>query len=53
MLLQDGFFKAAHEARLDVSMFLGCIFLLLVGAGPLSLDASLVAAKSGVSGPRN
>ncbi|HEV8119950.1 MAG TPA: DoxX family protein [Candidatus Polarisedimenticolia bacterium] len=52
MLLQDGFFKAAHEARLDVSMFLGCIFLLLVGAGSLSLDASLVAAKPGVSGPR-
>ena len=52
MLLQDGFFKAAHEARLDVSMFLGCIFLLLVGAGPRSLDASLAAAKPGVSGPR-
>ncbi|MBI3449797.1 MAG: DoxX family membrane protein [Acidobacteria bacterium] len=39
MLLHDGFFKAAHEARLDVSMLLACIFLLRVGAGPLSLDS--------------
>lgn len=38
MLFQEGFWKGAHEARLDFSMLLGCIFLLLVGAGPLSLD---------------
>ena len=50
MLLQQGFWKAAHEARLDVSMFLGCIFLLLVGAGPLSLD-SLIASRSGKTPP--
>jgi len=43
LLLQGGFWKAAHEARLDFSMLLGCIFLLLVGAGPLSLDSLLVA----------
>jgi uncharacterized membrane protein YphA (DoxX/SURF4 family) len=44
MLLQDNFWKAAHEARLDVSMLLGCVFLLLVGAGSLSLDAHVTSA---------
>ena len=43
ILLEQGFWKAAHEARLDFSMLLGCIFLQLVGAGPLSLDSLLVA----------
>lgn len=42
LLVHDGFWKAAHEARLDFSMLLGCIFLLLVGAGPVSLDSLLV-----------
>jgi putative oxidoreductase len=28
----------AHEARTDFSMILGAIFLLIVGAGPISLD---------------
>jgi|GEM_PF-310223 len=42
LLIQQGFWKAAHEARLDFSMLLGCIFLQLVGAGPLSLDSFLV-----------
>ena len=45
LLFQQGFFKATHEARLDVSMLLGSIFLLLVGGGPLSLD-SLIATRS-------
>lgn len=43
MLLASGFWKMAHEARTDYCMFLGSIFLLIVGAGPLSIDA--VAAK--------
>jgi uncharacterized membrane protein YphA (DoxX/SURF4 family) len=43
LLLHDGFWKAAHEARLDFSMLLGCIFFLIVGAGTLSLDSILVA----------
>jgi hypothetical protein len=30
-----------HEARTDFSMWLGSLFLILVGAGPLSLDALL------------
>lgn len=44
LLLHDGFWKAAHEARLDVTMLLGCLFLLLVGAGPMSLDSLLLAS---------
>lgn len=38
ILLQDGFWKMAHEARTDWSMLLGALFLLIVGAGPWSLD---------------
>ena len=33
ILLKDGFWKMAHEARTDWSMLLGALFLLLVGAG--------------------
>jgi putative oxidoreductase len=38
-LLKHGFWAALHESRTDVSMLLGLIFLLIVGAGSLSLDA--------------
>ncbi len=38
ILLKDGFWKMAHEGRTDWSMFLACLFLLIVGAGPLSVD---------------
>ncbi|HEX8539001.1 MAG TPA: DoxX family protein [Cystobacter sp.] len=41
ILLASGFWKMAHESRTDVSMFLGALFLLWVGAGPRSLDARL------------
>jgi putative oxidoreductase len=41
ILIQQGFWAAAHEARTDWSMFLGALFLLLVGAGSWSLDARL------------
>jgi len=34
-----GFWAMAHESRTDFSMLLGAIFLLIVGAGPWSLDA--------------
>jgi uncharacterized membrane protein YphA (DoxX/SURF4 family) len=40
-LLKNGFWAAAHESRTDFSMFLGSLFLLIVGAGPWSLDARL------------
>jgi putative oxidoreductase len=36
-----GFWGMAHEARTDFAMLLGSIFLLIVGAGAWSLDASL------------
>ena len=39
ILMEQGFWKMAHEARTDWSMLLGSIFLLIVGGGPWSLDA--------------
>ena len=42
MLLQKGFWPAAHEIRVDYCMWLGAIFLFGTGAGAVSLDASLV-----------
>ena len=39
ILLEEGFWKMAHEARTDWSMLLGSIFLLIVGGGRWSLDA--------------
>ena len=36
-----GSWSMAHEARTDLCMWLGCLFLILVGAGTLSLDAAL------------
>lgn len=41
LLLHDGFWKMAHEARTDWAMLLGSIFLLVVGAGSWSLDAKI------------
>jgi putative oxidoreductase len=37
--VKNGFWGTLHEARTDVSMLLGLIFLLLVGGGSLALDA--------------
>ena len=34
-----GFWSAQHEARADLTMFLGLLFLLVVGAGQWSFDA--------------
>lgn len=45
ILLKDGFWKMAHEARTDWSMLLASIFLLLVGAGAWSLDAWCCSAS--------
>jgi putative oxidoreductase len=36
-----GFWSAQHEARADLTMFLGLLFLLIVGAGRWSFDAAL------------
>jgi uncharacterized membrane protein YphA (DoxX/SURF4 family) len=46
ILLNTGFWSMAHEARTDFSMLLGSLFLLVVGAGPVSLDAFILAHKS-------
>ena len=40
ILMASGFWKMAHEARTDYSMLLGSLFLLIVGGGAWSLDAS-------------
>jgi putative oxidoreductase len=57
MLVRSGFWAAMHEARTDICMFLGTIFLIAVGAGPLSIDAKLgnsnsEAAKSSANAGR-
>jgi putative oxidoreductase len=56
-----GLLSMLHEARTDISMALGLIFILIVGAGSLSVDAarrprpretaSLGATPSGAGGP--
>jgi uncharacterized membrane protein YphA (DoxX/SURF4 family) len=38
MLVNQGFWKMAHEARTDWSMLLGLVFLLVVGGGAWSVD---------------
>ncbi len=43
-----GFWSMAHEARVDFSMWLGSLFLIITGAGGLSLDA-LLARRSRMS----
>ena len=42
---KNGLWSTLHEARTDVSMLLGLIFLLLVGGGAWSLDAKLPAKR--------
>jgi uncharacterized membrane protein YphA (DoxX/SURF4 family) len=39
MLAKSGIWSMLHEARTDFSMLLGLIFLLITGAGAISLDA--------------
>ena len=38
---RTGFWSMMHEARTDLIMLLGCIYLLIVGAGRWSVDAVL------------
>lgn len=44
--LKHGFWAVLHEARTDLSMLLGLIFILIVGGGSLALDAKLRLRKS-------
>jgi uncharacterized membrane protein YphA (DoxX/SURF4 family) len=46
ILVNKGFWTMAHEARTDWSMLLGAIFLLVMGAGPWSLDRSLASRST-------
>jgi len=39
ILMKQGFWTMAHEARTDWSMLLGSLFLLIVGGGQWSVDA--------------
>jgi len=38
---EAGLWDFFHEGRLETAMLCGCIFLLIVGAGGLSLDARM------------
>ena len=44
---KTGLWGMLHEARTDFSMWLSCTFLLLVGAGPSSLDVRLGSGRPG------
>jgi uncharacterized membrane protein YphA (DoxX/SURF4 family) len=41
-----GFWSMMHEARPDFSMWLGLLFLLIVGAGRWSVDAALMRGRT-------
>lgn len=41
-----GFWSMMHEARTDFSMWLGLLFLLIVGAGRWSVDAALMRGRT-------
>jgi len=41
ILLRNGFWAMAHESRTDWAMLLGSAFLVVVGAGPWSIDKQL------------
>ena len=41
-----GFWSIMHEARTDFSMWLGLLFLLIVGAGRWSFDATLMRGRT-------
>jgi uncharacterized membrane protein YphA (DoxX/SURF4 family) len=45
LLLQKGFWAMAHEARVDFSMVLGLLFLLVVGGGDWSLDRRMGSSQ--------
>lgn len=47
ILMDEGFWKMAHEARTDWSMLLGSFFLLIMGGGRCSLDAWFLRKQNG------
>ena len=46
MFVNKGFWPAVHESRLDFTMLLSLIFLLIVGAGCCSIDERLSENKT-------
>jgi putative oxidoreductase len=46
MLAEEGFWEMAHASRTDFSMLLGSLYLIIVGAGPWSLDHRLHPRES-------
>lgn len=40
-----GFWSMAHEARADLTMLLGCLYLLIEGAGVWSIDTLLLRSR--------
>jgi putative oxidoreductase len=47
---KNGFWGTLHEARTDLSMLLGLVFLLLVGGGAWSIDARLAGRRDRTHG---
>jgi putative oxidoreductase len=43
MFAKNGFWATLHEARVDVSMLLALLFLLIAGGGSLALDQRLAS----------
>ena len=52
LLEEQGFWSMAHEMRTDWSMFLGSLFLLIVGAGPWSVDSHFASRYTPSKPPR-
>jgi putative oxidoreductase len=50
ILLEKGFWAMAHEARVDWTMLLGSLCVLLVGGGTWTLDA-VMNRRAGDAGP--
>lgn len=46
-----GFWSAQHESRADLTMLLGCLYLLIVGSGRWSLDRLLDRDSGNWTGP--
>jgi uncharacterized membrane protein YphA (DoxX/SURF4 family) len=46
-----GFWSMMHEARTDFSMWLGLLFLVIVGAGRWSVDVALMRGRTTSQGP--
>lgn len=51
ILESDGVLAMAHETMLDFCMVMGSLFLLFVGAGPLSVDKKLASPKPAAPSP--